>query len=90
MQRGEILKKFINKPDNMDTEAARGMALAKPNILRQLPGCNVMVRQNKKQTEWPWSSAVGVAMNLPPTAMSDTACSMPAFRGNSFPPLRRT
>jgi dihydroxyacetone kinase-like protein len=42
------VKKFINEPGNLEMETARGMALAKPHILRQLPGCNVMVRQNKK------------------------------------------
>ncbi len=42
------MKKFINEPGNLEMETARGMALAKPHILRQLPGCNIMVRQNKK------------------------------------------
>lgn len=43
------MKKFINGPENLEAEVARGMSLAKPGILRQLPDCNVMVRQNKKQ-----------------------------------------
>lgn len=42
------MKKFINEPENLEAEVARGMALAKPGILRQLPDCNVMVRQKLK------------------------------------------
>ena len=42
------MKKFINEPENLEGEVARGMALAKPRILRQLPDCNVMVRQKPK------------------------------------------
>ena len=43
------MKKFINRPDNLEAEVNRGLALSKPNILRQLPDCNVMVRQNLKK-----------------------------------------
>jgi dihydroxyacetone kinase-like protein len=43
------VKKFINRPDNLEAEVNRGLALSKPNILRQLPDCNVMVRQNLKK-----------------------------------------
>jgi dihydroxyacetone kinase-like protein len=42
------VKKFINGSENVEAEVNRGLALSKPNILRQLPGCNVMVRQNLK------------------------------------------
>ncbi len=42
------MKKFINGSENLEAEVNRGLALSKPNILRQLPGCNVMVRQNLK------------------------------------------
>ena len=42
------MKKFINEPENLEAEVARGMALAKPGILRKLPDCNVMVRQKLK------------------------------------------
>lgn len=43
------MKKFINRPENVEAEVNRGMALSKPNILRQLPDCNVMVRQILKK-----------------------------------------
>ncbi len=42
------MKKFINEPENLEAEVTRGIALSKPGILRQLPGCNVMVRQKLK------------------------------------------
>lgn len=42
------MKKFINNPKELETDVAQGMAMAKPHILRQLPNCNIMVRQNKK------------------------------------------
>ena len=43
------MKKFINKPENIEAEVARGMVLAKSSILRQLPEGNVMVRQELKK-----------------------------------------
>lgn len=43
------MKKFINKPEDLEAEVARGMALAKPGLIRQLPGSNVMVRQKLKK-----------------------------------------
>ena len=39
------MKKFINGPENLEAEITRGMALAKPGLLRQLPGSNILVRQ---------------------------------------------
>lgn len=43
------MKKFINDVENLEAEVTRGMALAKPGILRQLPDSNVMVRQELKK-----------------------------------------
>ena len=45
---GEKMKKFINSPGMLETDTNRGLQLAYPKILRQLPGCNIMVRQNLK------------------------------------------
>jgi len=42
------VKKFINSPENLEAEVTRGLALSKPDILRQLPDCNVIVRQKLK------------------------------------------
>ena len=43
------MKKFINGPENLEAEITRGMALAKPGLLRQLPGSNILVRQKLKK-----------------------------------------
>ena len=43
------MKKFINGPENLEAEITRGLALAKPGLLRQLPGSNILVRQNLKK-----------------------------------------
>ena len=43
------MKKFINRPEDLEVEVARGMALAKPGLIRQLPGTNIMVRRNLKK-----------------------------------------
>ena len=42
------MKKFINAPNDLETEVTRGLALSKPDILRQLPDSNVLVRQKLK------------------------------------------
>ena len=42
------MKKFINEPENLESEVTRGLALSKPGILRQLSESNIMVRQKLK------------------------------------------
>ena len=43
------MKKFINGTETMETEVNRGLALSKPELLRQLPDSNVIVRQKLKK-----------------------------------------
>ena len=43
------MKKFINGPENLEAEIARGLALSKPRLIRQLPDSNVIVRQHLKK-----------------------------------------
>ncbi len=43
------MKKFINGTGTMETEVNRGLALSKPELLRQLPDSNVIVRQKLKK-----------------------------------------
>jgi len=42
------VKKFINGPENLEAEVTRGLVLSQPDILRQLPDSNVIVRQKLK------------------------------------------
>ena len=50
-QRGETVKKFINGPETLEADVIRGLALSKPGLLRQLPDCNVLVRQTLKRRD---------------------------------------
>ena len=50
-QRGETVKKFINGPETLEADIIRGLALSKPGLLRQLPACNVLVRQTLKRRD---------------------------------------
>ena len=50
-QRGETVKKFINGPETLEADVIRGLALSKPGWLRQLPDCNVLVRQTQKRRD---------------------------------------
>lgn len=43
------MKKFINKPENVEKEMLQGMVYAHPEYIKKLPDFDVLVRANKKE-----------------------------------------